>query len=148
MSNTFSTTLGISLTLPDGSAVIEESSAGPLSLQFSLANGDVISVVRDDQGVNDLASTIAWTEAMAEYYVKEFGAVEELSGSLESEGKTSFAYSVAYSDAQEVARRATLIGVLLDGGAFVGITLITINDGKPLDVELVQEIVNGVSVNA
>lgn len=143
MSIQFDTGLGISISLRDGARALEESSAGPHSRQFSLSNGDLVSLVRDDTAATNLADIIAWTENMANFYVTEFGAVEEMQGSVTGTGKQGFAYSVAFRDAEDVPRRATLIGTLLGDGIFAGITLLTVNAGQPLDVALVQELVDG-----
>lgn len=145
MSIQFTSPLGLDITLPDGAEPIAEPSAGPLSAEFSLPNGDVVSVVRDDTAATDLAGIIAWTQAMAGHYITEFGAVEEMQGTIAGDGRQSYAYSVSFSDAAQVPRRATLMGCLLTGGIFAGITLVTINDGKPLDTELVEEIVRGMA---
>ncbi|MBP2413312.1 hypothetical protein JOF48_002111 [Arthrobacter stackebrandtii] len=146
MSTKFTTDLGFEITLPDGAAPVEESSAGPQSRQFSLADASIVSVVRDDAAAASLADAIGWTEQMAEHYVASFGAAEEMQGAIQSPGKQAFAYSVAFSDNEKWPRRATLIGTLLDGGAFIGITLLTTNLGQPLDVQLVQSLVDGLAV--
>lgn len=143
LSTHFDTGLGVGIALPDGASALEDSSAGPHSRQFSMPNGDLVSVVRDDAAAANLAGIIAWTENMASFYVNEYGGEEEMQGSITSAGKQAFAYSVAFRDAEDVPRRATLIGTLLDGGVFVGITLLTIDAGQPLDVALVQELVDG-----
>jgi len=144
LSTHFTTDLGFGISLPDGAAPIEESSAGPESRQFSLADASIVSAVRDDTAADSLAGVIAWTEQMAGHYVASFGATEEMQGAIHSPGRQAFAYSVAFTDNDKWPRRATLMGVLLDGGAFIGITLLTTNLGQPLDVALVQEIVDGI----
>lgn len=148
MSIQLPTGLGLDVTLPDGAEPIAESSAGPLSAQFSLPRGEVVSVVRDDSAAVDLAGVIAWTQAMAAHYVNEFGAVEGPQGSMAADGKQSYAYSVSFKDADSVPRRATLMGCLLAGGIFAGITLLTIDDGAPLDTSLVEGIVQGLAPEA
>lgn len=144
----FDTGLGISLTLPEGATPLEDPAAGPLAREFGLSNGDVVSVVRDDDAAASLAGVIAWTGLMAEHYVHEFGAEEELQGKVASSGKQSFARTLSYKDGEGWARRATLIGTLLNGGAFTGITLLTINAGRPLDAALVQELVDGLATTS
>lgn len=145
MSIQFDTGLGVSISLRDGACALVESSAGPHSRLFSLSNGDLVSIVRDDTAATNLADMIAWTENMANFYVTEFDGVEEMQGSVTGTGtgKQGFAYSVAFRDAEDVPRRATLIGILLGGGIFAGITLLTVNAGQPLDVALVRELVDG-----
>lgn len=145
MSIEFDTGLGISISLREGAGALAESSAGPHSRQYSLRNGDLVSIVRDDAAATNLAGLIAWTERMADFYVREFGAVEEMQGSINAQGtgNRGFAHSVAFRDAEDVPRRATLIGTLLGGGIFAGITLLTVNAGQPLDAALVQELVDG-----
>lgn len=144
MSNHFQTELGLTITLPEGSEPVHESSAGPDSRQFSLSNGDVVSLVRDDSAAANLAGIIAWTQGMAAHYVREYGAVEEMQGSISSPGKESYAYAVAFKDTEGVPRRATLIGVLA-GGIFAGATLLSIDAGLPLEASMVQEIVDGIA---
>lgn len=143
MSHQFQTDLGLTLTLPEGSEPVPESSAGPNSRQFSLANGDVVSLIRDDATAATLAGVIAWTQGMAAHYVQNYGAVEEMQGSINSPGKEAYAYAVSFKDADGVPRRATLIGVLAEG-TFAGATLLSINAGQPLDATLVQGIVDGI----
>lgn len=145
MSIQFPTGLGLDITLPDGAEPLAEPTAGPLSAQFSLPRGEVVSVVRDDQAADTLSGIIAWTQSMASHYITEFGGVEELQGSIAGEGRQGYACSVAFSDAASVPRRATLVGCLLDEGIFAGITLLTINDGGPLDTSLVEGIVRGIA---
>ncbi len=145
MSTQFTTDLGFAISLPDGAEAIEESTAGPKTCQFSLPDASIVSAVRDDAAANSLADVIAWTEQMADHYVTSFGATEEMQGAIPSAGKQAFAYSVAFSDTEKWPRRATLIGALLDGGPFIGVTLLTTNLGQPLDVALVQDIVDGIA---
>lgn len=145
MSQEFDTGLGLKIVLTDGARPVEESSAGPSSRQFSLFNGDVISLVRDDSAANDLVGLLAWAQGMAQYYVKEFGAVEDAQGNITSAGKQSYAYAVTFKDANSVPRRATLIATLLEEGIFAGITLLAIDAGQALDIELVQELVDGLA---
>ena len=148
MSQQFDTGLGLTLVLPDGTKPVEESSAGPASRQFSLVNGDVVSVVRDDTAAVDLAGLVIWAQAMAEHYVHEFGAVEDAQGNITSAGKQSYAYAVTFKDANGVPRRATLIATLLAEGIFAGITLVAINAGQALDIELIQQLVDGLAPSA
>lgn len=145
MSIQFSTGLGLQLTLPDGAESIAESSAGPLSAQFSLPGGEVVSAIRDDAAASSLAGVIAWTQSMAGHYTAEYGAVEEMQGSIPAQDREGYAYSVCFTDAEQTPRRATLAGCLLPGGGFAGITLLSINDGSTLDTALVQEIVRGIA---
>ncbi|MEV8181359.1 hypothetical protein [Specibacter sp. NPDC078692] len=145
MSQQFDTGLGLKIILPDGAAPIEESSAGPASRQFSLVNGDVISVVRDDSAATDLLGLLAWAQGMAQHYVQEFDAVEDAQGNINSAGKQSYAYAVTFKDANGVPRRATLIATLLGEGIFAGITLLAIDASQNLDLELVQQLVDGLA---
>lgn len=145
MSIQFTTGLGLDITLPDGAEPIAKPSAGPLSAQFSLSNGDVVSVVRDDSATTSLAGIIAWTQAMASHYVTEFGAVEEMQGSITAEDGQGYAYTVSFNDADSVPRRATFVGRLLAGGIFAGITLLTIDDGTALGTNLVEDVVRGIA---
>lgn len=148
MSQQFDTGLGLTLVLPDGARAVEESSAGPLSRQFSFSDGSVVSVVRDDGAAVDVAGLVAWAQGMATYYVEEFKALEDVQGAITSEGKESYAYALTFKDAEGVPRRATLIATLLSDGSFAGITLLAINAGKPLDIELVQSLVDGLASTA
>lgn len=148
MSKKFETGLGLTLALPEDAEPLEESSAGPLSRQFGLHNGDVVSLIRDDAAVGDLAGMLAWAQGQAAHYVKEFGAVEDMQGSVTSPGKQSYAYAAKFNDADGVPRRVILIATLFDDGTFAGITLLAVDLGQGPDLGLVQQLVDGLTVEA
>lgn len=145
MSKQFETSLGLTLTLPDDAEPMVDSSAGPLSRQFSLPSGDVVSLIRDDEAAGDLAGMLVWAQGQAAYYLREYGAVEELQGSLTSPGKQCYAYAATFTDAESVPRRVTLIAILFDDGTFAGITLLCVDLGQGSDLELVQFLVDGLT---
>lgn len=147
MSIQFRTELGVSISLPDGSEPVSVSSAGVNSQQFSLPSGDLVSMIRDYGSFGSLADVVAWTQGSANYYVVEFEAVEEMQGAIHSPAKQSYAFTVSFTDRDQTPRRATLIGCLLDDGAFVGMTLLTIDAGIPLDTELVEGLVTGLTLS-
>lgn len=142
----FSSDIGFTTQLPDGSFRVEESSAGAGTEQFSLPGGAYVSLVRDDGQVHDYAQAMEWAQKMAAYYQDEFGGRVLTEGRLQSAGKQSYAVAVAYRDPDEVPRLATITGILFPGGAFFGLTLLAVApDGDP-DVTFVQGIVDGMAL--
>lgn len=148
MSIEFDTQLGLTLTTPDGTVSVEESVAGPGSVQYLLPGGVFISLVRDDQAVSTTAQLIGWTQRMSQFYVERYATQEDISGRIESSGKEAYAYALAFTDAQEVPHYATLLGVLFPTGEFFGVTILTIDLGEPLDTTLIQAIADGLALTS
>lgn len=139
--------LGFSASVPEGSFVVPESSAGAGSEQISLPGDILFSMVRDDDTVRDYAQTVEWTQKLASFYTDHFNGETRTEGRLDGEGKESYAVAVEFSDEIGVLRIAALVGIRFDAGAFFGLTLVwpvTDPEQEP-DVALIKRVVDGVT---
>lgn len=148
MSTKFQSSMGFTATLPEGSAAVAESSAGPGSEQFSLPGGTLLSVVRDDEQVGNYAQTIEWTQKMAAWYQNQFAGQVVSEGSLPGDGKELYAVAVNFRDSDAVPRIASVVGLHFPGSAFYGLTLLSIvtDPAAGVDTQLVQQLVNGITL--
>lgn len=150
MSTQFQSTMGFTATLPEGSASVAESSAGPGSEQFSLPGGTILSVVRDDEQVGNYAQTIEWTQKMAAWYQSQFAGQVVSEGSLPGDGKELYAVAVDFNDNDSVPRIASVVGMHFPGSAFYGLTLLSIvtDPEAGVDTKLIQQLVDGITLTA
>lgn len=147
MSVDLQTEFGYKLVAPDGSKLLDDSSAGPGSAQFMIPVNTFVTAMVDNS-VSNYADTISWTESLARYYTREYQGEEIGQGAVQSEGKESYAVAVKYVDQNSVKRVASCVGVHFNSGGFLGIAVLTVDaaDQPSVDAELIRSIVDGLEL--
>ncbi|NYE95655.1 hypothetical protein FHU41_001905 [Psychromicrobium silvestre] len=145
-----SSEVGFTASLPEGSFVVAESSAGPGSEQISLPGDILFSMVRDDSTVQSYAAVIEWTEKMASYYSTTKKGEKIAEGALESQGKKCFTSLTLYPHSETEPKVAAVTGIRFDSGEFFGLTLLwpVLDLDLEPQIDRVQRIVDGISLNA
>ncbi|MGK3647755.1 hypothetical protein [Pseudarthrobacter enclensis] len=140
--------LGFTADFPEHTQVLDDSSAGPNTEQFGLLGGVLVTVIKDDNSVQDAPQVTGWAHLMADFYREERGGTQLAEGELGLPGKSSYAVVVGYDDAEGSPKVAATVGVL-ENGRFIGVVVIWPYAGPDTEprLELLKDVVSAISVS-
>src|SRR5690348_7743719 len=110
--------LGFGIELPDGSFLVDHSSAGPGSEQISMPGDVLLTVVRDDDLVQTYPHVIEWSEKMAQLYLSRDQSAALGQGRVVSPSAQTYATVVGFVGAQAQPLMVATVGMLHSQGAF------------------------------
>lgn len=147
--------LGFTADFPEHTQVLADSTAGPNSEQYGLLGGVLVTVIKDDNSVQDAPQATGWAHLMSDFYLGERGGTLLTEGELNLPGKATYAVVVGYDDrgpgngAEGVAQGkvAATVGVWEDG-RFIGVVVIWpyLNPGVEPRLGMLKEIVASIRV--
>ncbi|WP_426764459.1 hypothetical protein ACP3TD_18610 [Pseudarthrobacter sp. 1G09] len=140
--------LGFTADFPEYTQVLDDSSAGPNTEQYGLLGGVLVTVIKDDNSVQDAPQATGWAHLMAGFYLEERGGTLLAEGELGLPGKSAYAVVAGYTDAQGSPKVAATVGVL-ENGRFIGVVVIwpyTSPEAEPR-LDLLKEVVSAISVS-
>lgn len=140
--------LGYTADFPEHTQVMEDSTAGPNSEQYTLLGGVLVTVIKDDTSVTDAPQANGWAHLMSEFYIEERGGTKLTEGELNLPGKASYAVLVGYTDHAGDARIAATVGVW-ENNRFIGVLVIWpyVNPEIEPRIGMLKEIVSSISVS-
>ena len=145
MSIQLPTGLGLDITLPDGAEPIAEPSAGPLSAQFSLPSGEVVSWFAMTRPLRTWPASSPGPRPWPATMSPSLAPSKSCRAALPAMAGRAMPTRFPSTTPPQCPAGPRSSGCLLAGGIFAGITLLTIDDGAPLDTNLVEGIVRGIA---
>ena len=139
--------LGFTADFPEYTQVLDDSSAGPNTEQYGLLGGVLVTVIKDDNSVEDAPQATGWAHLMSGFYLEERGGTLLAEGGLNLPGKAAYAVVVGYDDDGGPAKVAATVGVW-ESGRFIGVVVIWpyLNPEAEPRLDMLKEIVASISV--
>ncbi|NYD77553.1 hypothetical protein [Arthrobacter cupressi] len=139
--------LGFTADFPEFTQAFPESAAGPNTEQYGLLGGVLVTVIKDDNAVQDAPQATGWAHLMSAYYLDERGGTRLAEGSLDLPGKDSYAVMVGFQEPDGTAKVASAVGVF-ENGRFIGVVVVwpVVDAGKEPQADRLKDIVGAISL--
>ncbi|KQR04174.1 hypothetical protein ASF72_03925 [Arthrobacter sp. Leaf141] len=140
--------LGFTAEFPPHTQPLDDSTAGPDTEQYGLANGVLVTVIKDDTSVQGAPQANGWAHLMADFYLEDRAGTQLAEGELNLPGKAAYAVVVGYNDAGGNGKVAATVG-LWESGRFLGVVVVWpyLDAGVEPRLDMLKEIVAGIRVS-
>ncbi|XAS67124.1 hypothetical protein V3C33_16980 [Micrococcaceae bacterium Sec5.7] len=140
--------LGFTAEFPEHTQILGDSTAGPNTEQYGLLGDILVTVIKDDNSVQDAPAATGWAHLMSGFYLEERAGTLLTEGELNLPGKATYAVVVGYDDADGSAKAAATVG-LWEKNRFIGVVVIwpCVNPGIEPRISMLKEVVGAISVS-